>query len=135
MFSSLPSSVCQCFAINKIHNIGKCAYGYPSWSLFWIVWVETLCSIAKRNYLRICVTLVPQSRLAVIWMNLSLFVMVVCVWSCPGRCRTCPASWNQVHSLAMTLLADPTVFAKFLCVCPDSSLSTIGQAMDLVVPM
>ncbi|GFX49932.1 hypothetical protein TNCV_1031821 [Trichonephila clavipes] len=48
----------------------------------------------------------------------------------PGLRRTCPVSRNRFHSVLMTLLATPTVFATDFYVCPDSCLQRIRQAMD-----
>ena len=85
---------------------------------------------AKRNCVRICVWLVLLSRRVVNQIYRSLLAVVVHWRPCLGRRRSCPVSWSQVHCLVTILLAALTASAMLVCVCPDSSLWIICQAMD-----
>ena len=60
----------------------------------------------------------------------SLFAVVTRGWYCPGRRLTFRFPWNRVHNLAMTFLATPATSATLFCVCLDSSLLILRQAMD-----
>ncbi|GFU82449.1 hypothetical protein TNCV_3789741 [Trichonephila clavipes] len=80
--------------------------------------------------LRACVAFSDLFRRAVNCIYRSSVDVVARGRPAPGRRLTFPVSWNQLHSLATTLLATPTASATLRCVCPDFSLPITRHAMD-----
>ena len=106
-----------CLTVNKINTIGLHAYWPLLWSLFQIIWFETISPFVKRNCLRACITLALLCWQAVNQIYWSLFDVVVRGWPSLDWHRTCSFSWNWVYSLAMIFLATPTVSTKLLYIC------------------
>ena len=84
-----------------------------AWSLFWIVWLETLRSTAKRNCLKICVAL----------------TLLIC---CGSTLRT--FSWSMPNMLCLigssphSFSDTSTAFDTLHCVCP--GLGWVGLTSD-----
>lgn len=118
-----------CLEVQIIHTIGLYAQKPFRWSLFRIVWLDTLRPVAK--------------KLALLPSSIRYFVSMGCehqipILSCCGSTSEA-FPWpmynircflQSIPTLEMTSLAPATDSGTLICVHPYSSLAEIRQAID-----